>query len=96
MTEQSAADDWHHYEQAVRAYLADCELAADEMKAASSSLDPKYHPTEDGAVKMIPHGGNPAEAAKIRQAFRDGVRSASMPCLESLDARPEPRAELEI
>ena len=27
--------------QAVRAYLADCELAAAEMEAAGSSLDPK-------------------------------------------------------
>jgi hypothetical protein len=90
MNEQSAAHDWRDYEQAVRAYLADCELAADEMKAASSSLDPKYHPTEDGAVKMIPHGGNPAEAAKIRQAFR----TALMPQLEAAADRSE--LELEI
>ena len=78
------------YGQAVRAYLADCELAAAEMEAAGSSLDPKSHPTADGAVKMIPHGGNSAEAAKIRQAFR----TALVPQLEAVADRPE--LDLEI
>jgi hypothetical protein len=90
MNEQSAADDRRDYGQAVRAYLADCELAAAEMEAAGSSLDPKSHPTADGAVKMIPHGGNSAEAAKIRQAFR----TALMPQLEAAADRSE--LELEI
>jgi hypothetical protein len=59
------------YDDQVRAYLADCRKAAAELGARGSALDPKYHPTADGAVKMIPHRGDPAEAKVIRQAFRD-------------------------
>lgn len=59
------------YETRVREYLAYCRTAAADLKAAGSALDPKYHPTADGAVKMIPHRGDPAEAKKIRQAFAD-------------------------
>jgi hypothetical protein len=51
------------YETQVRAYLADCEQA-------SVKLDPRYHPAADGAAKMIPHGGVPAVAKKIREAFQ--------------------------
>ena len=90
MTEQAAAHDWRRYEPAVRGYLADCKLAAAELAAAGSSLDRKHHPTADGAAKMIPHGGSPAEAAKIRQAFRAVLR------LEFPVAQPEAEAELEV
>ena len=55
----------------VREYLAYCKWAAAWLSERGSSLDPKYHPTADGAVKMIPHGGVPAEAKRIREAFRD-------------------------
>ena len=34
-----------------------------------AQLDPAYHPTAAGAVKMIPHGADPEEAEQIRQAF---------------------------
>ena len=61
------------YEDQVRAYLADCRRAAAEMDARGSAMDPRYHPTADGACKLIPHGGDPAEAAKIRQAFRSAL-----------------------
>jgi hypothetical protein len=44
----------------VRAYLADC--------AAHQGLDRRYHPTADGAVKMIWHRG-PDEADQIRSTF---------------------------
>jgi hypothetical protein len=44
----------------VRAYLADC--------AGAAGLDRRYHPTADGAVKMIAHHGR-AEAEMIRAAF---------------------------
>ena len=50
------------YEAEVRAYIADC-------LRHRAQLDPAYHPTADGAVKLIPHGGDAEEAERIRQAF---------------------------
>jgi hypothetical protein len=50
------------YAAEVRAYLADC-------LRHGAQLDPAYHPTADGAVKLIPHGGNAEEAERIRAAF---------------------------
>jgi hypothetical protein len=44
----------------VRAYLAEC--------AAYPGLDRGYHPTADGAVKVIWHRG-PDEADQIRNTF---------------------------
>jgi hypothetical protein len=44
----------------VRAYLADC--------AAHPGLDPRYHPTADGAVKVTWHRGQD-EADQIRHTF---------------------------
>jgi hypothetical protein len=44
-----------------RAYLADC--------AAYPWLDPKYHPTEAGAVKLIAHRTS-EEEDQIKAAFR--------------------------
>jgi hypothetical protein len=44
----------------VRGYLADC--------AAAPGLSPKYHPTADGALKVIFHRGK-AEESQIRAAF---------------------------
>jgi len=49
------------HEAEVRAYLADCHRHR-------AQLDPAYHPTADGAVKMIPHGCT-EDAGQIRQAF---------------------------
>ena len=65
------------YEQQVRDYLAYCQGAAAHMAAVGWPLDPKYHPTADGAVKMIPHSGDTSEAAKIRAVFRDLTGSAA-------------------
>jgi hypothetical protein len=65
------------YETQVRDYLAYCERAAAQIAAAGSSLDPKYHPTADGAVKMIAHQGDPAEARKIREAYLELARAAA-------------------
>jgi len=59
------------YDGPVREYLSYCRRAAAELDAQGSSLDLKYHPTADGAVKMIPHGGDAARAKEIRQAFRE-------------------------
>jgi hypothetical protein len=58
----------------VRAYLADCA-------ASPVPLNPRYHPTADGAVKSISHGANPAAADAIREAFArelaDGDQAAA-------------------
>lgn len=61
------------YDGPVREYLAYCKRAAAELQLKGSSLDPKYHPTADGAVKMIPHNGDKTEARKIREAFREAT-----------------------
>lgn len=45
----------------VRAYLADCY-------AARETLNPAYHPTAAGALKVIYHEGI-AQADQIRRAF---------------------------
>jgi hypothetical protein len=55
------------YEQQVRDYLAYCRGAWKQLRG---NLNPKYHPTGDGAVKMIAHRGDAGEAKKIREAFR--------------------------
>jgi hypothetical protein len=85
------AADWRRYESAVRDYFAYCELAAAELEAAGSCLDRKWHPTADGAVKMIPHHRDPTEAAKIRQAFTAVLTSR----LTSPAAQPETELEAE-
>ena len=50
------------YAAEVRAYITDCQRCCDQ-------LNPKYHPTAGGAVKMIPHGGSAEQARQIRDAF---------------------------
>ena len=52
------------FEPAVREYLAYCRRARAELKLAGSHLDPKLHPTEAGAVKLI-YG----DAKAIREAY---------------------------
>ena len=59
------------YTERVREYLVCCRRAAMQLTARGSSLDPKHHPTADGCVKLIPHNSVPAEARKIREAFRE-------------------------
>jgi hypothetical protein len=49
------------YDAEVRGYLADC--------ARLPGLDRRWHPTGDGAVKLIWHPGKDAED-EIRAAFR--------------------------
>ncbi len=65
------------YDQQVRSYLRYCDRSRREMEAAGSHLDPKYNPTADGCVKQVPHGSDPAEAAKIREAFREITEGAA-------------------
>ena len=57
------------FEPAVREYLRYCRRAAAELKLQGSSLDKRFHPTADGAVKMIPHNGVQADAKLIREAY---------------------------
>jgi hypothetical protein len=66
------------YDAEVRAYLADC---------AGLNLDPRWHPTADGAVKLIRHGGL-AGADQIRETFRAITASPSVSA-----APPEPELE---
>ena len=54
------------YTTAVREYLAYCRWAGAWLEARRSSLDARYHPSADGAAKLI-HG----DAKAIRQAYRD-------------------------
>ena len=62
------------YAAEVAAYLADCTTAGDR-------LDRRYHPTEDGAVKLIPHRRHHDREAdqtaedQIRAAYRAAVAS---------------------
>jgi hypothetical protein len=63
----------------VREYLAYC---------AASQLDRRYHPTPDGAVKMIGHHGK-GEADMIRAAYAEAVSVAPGPVAAPV-AGPEP------
>jgi hypothetical protein len=69
MTGAGAVD----YTGQVREYLAYCEDARRHLEACGGRLDPRYHPTAEGAVKMIPHGADRAAADAIRQAFAELV-----------------------
>lgn len=73
----SPAEGWQDYVPQVREYLAYCERSRAWLAARGWSLDPRCHPTADGAVKMTAHGGNVAEAEKVRQAFRELTSTAS-------------------
>ena len=66
------------YAAEVRAYIADC-------LRHRAQLDPAYHPTADGAVKFIPHGGDAEEAERIRQTFT-AVTSLTAACRTAPDA----------
>lgn len=50
----------------VRAYLAGCYTAR-------AIISRKYHPTEDGILRVIPHRGRRQEE-QIRAAFREGYQ----------------------
>ena len=54
--------DAEPFEAEVRGYVADC-------LRLRAQLDPAYHPTANGAVKLIPHSGDAEEAERIRQTF---------------------------
>jgi hypothetical protein len=50
-------------------YQALVEAYIDGCLAMRGQLDPAYHPTADGAVKLIPHRGDPAQADLIRATY---------------------------
>jgi hypothetical protein len=62
-------------------FAAEVAAYLDACAAHRSVLDPKYHPTEDGAVKSVPHRGYRDKAAdkaaeeQIRAAYRAAVTS---------------------
>jgi hypothetical protein len=68
---EAPEEGWQEYVPKVREYLACCERSRAWIEARGSTLDPKYHPAADGAVKVIFHRAATAEADKIRQAFRE-------------------------
>jgi hypothetical protein len=70
------------YEARVRACIADCQ-------DARGYLDPAYHPTADGAVKLIPHGGNAEAGEQIRQTFAAVTSQAAYQRHRAEAATPE-------
>jgi Protein of unknown function (DUF3631) len=76
------------YAAEVRAYIADC-------LRHRAQLDPAYHPTADGAVKLIPHGGNADVSDRIRlladcrTVFRDADALPSTTLVARLRSDPE-------
>ena len=53
----------------VREYLAYCRWTAPWLAERGFVLD--AHPSEAGACKFIPHGGDATRAKEIRAAFRE-------------------------
>ena len=65
----------------VREYLAYCEAAREQLEPRSGRVDPRYHPSADGAVKMIPHGSDRARADAIRRAFGELTSEVTVPAI---------------
>jgi hypothetical protein len=78
------------YADQVREYLAYCEAARAQVEARGGRVDPRYHPSADGAVKMIPHGSDRARADVIRRAFGELTSEVTRPGADI----PEPEAGL--
>ena len=89
-----ATPDAADYADQVREYVAYCEDARGQLEARGGRLDPRYHPTADGAVKMIPHGSDRAAADAIRRTFSEMTPEAAERVPEPA-GRPEREGELE-
>ncbi len=63
----------------VREYLASCAEARAQVEARGFRVDPRHHPSAEGAVKMIPHGSDRARAEAIRQTFAELTSEAAGP-----------------
>ena len=59
--------------------------ACGQVEAHGFRVDPRHHPSAEGAVKMIPHGSDRARAEAIRQTFAELTPEAAGP-----GARPSP------
>ena len=59
-------------------YAVEVRVYIDDCLRHRAQIDPAYHPTADGAVKMIPHGGDAEEAEQIRQAFTAATSPAAV------------------
>ena len=79
MSEARLASAAADYADQVREYVAYCEDARGQLEARGGRLDPRYHPSADGAVKMIPHGSDRARADAIRQAFSELTSEVDQP-----------------
>ena len=64
------------YAAQVREYLAYCADARGQVEAHGFRVDPRHHPSAEGAVKMIPHGSDRASAEAIRRTFGELEREA--------------------
>ena len=82
------------YASPVREYLAYCEDARGQLEARGARLDPRYHPSADGAAKMIPHGSDRASADAIRRTFGE-MAPAGAGRVPEPEGRPEREVELE-
>ena len=71
-----------NYAGQVREYLAYCADARAQLEARHGRLDPKHHPTAEGAVKLILHGSDRARADAIRQAFAELTGEATGPAAD--------------
>ena len=60
----------------IREYLAYCQDARAQVAARGFRIDPRHHPSAEGAIKMIPHGSDRAAADEIRRTFGELEREA--------------------
>jgi hypothetical protein len=67
------------YAAQVREYLAYCSDARGQVEAHGFRVDPRHHPSAEGAVKMIPHGSDRARAEAIRQTYAELTPEAAGP-----------------
>jgi len=56
-----------NWEPAIREYMAYCH----RIRLAGLRLKPKYHPTAEGAVKMIAHHDDKDQAKEIKKIFTE-------------------------
>ena len=82
----------------VREYLAYCADARGQVGARGFRVDPRHHPSAEGAVKMIPHGSDRARADVIRRTFGELTSEVTGPAAGTSQAQARldgPEAERE-
>ena len=73
----------------VREYLAYCADARGQVEARGFRVDPRHHPSAEGAVKMIPHGSDRARAEAIRRTFGELMSEVTGPVAGTLQPQAE-------